>query len=155
MAGSGTDNRQRQETLSARFTDEEAQAVRAKAERAGVSVASLIRAAVLDLPLPDARAPRRSSVDHRAVARLLGQLGTFNGAVNKIGSNINQFTREVNRGRAAQVDALLAEWEEFKSLFDRDMAELRLCCLQALGREPVRDHPANPDRPDQSPPAGA
>ena len=69
MAGSGTDKRQRQETLSARFNDEEAQAVRLKADRAGISVASLIRASVLDLPLPDARAPKRPSADMQAVAR--------------------------------------------------------------------------------------
>lgn len=153
MAGSGTNKRQRGETLSARFNAKEAQAVRDKAERGRTSVASLIRSAVLDLPLPEARAPRRSSVDLQQVARLLGALGTFTGAVNRIGSNINQFAREVNRGREPQIDAFLAEWEELKSLFDRDMAELRLCCLQALGREPVRDHPANPDPSDDPPPA--
>ncbi len=60
------------------------------------------------------------------------------GAVNKIGSNFNQFAREVNRGREPRVDSFVAEWEEFKTMFDRDMAELRIVCLQALGKEPQR-----------------
>jgi hypothetical protein len=138
MAGSGTDKRQRQATLSARFNDEEARAVRTKAERAGLSVASLIRAAVLDLPLPDARAPKRPSADLQAVARLLGELG-------KIGSNLNQIAKHANAGRLT---------EGLLEVALRDLLELRLACLQALGREPVRDHPAGAD-PDQSPPADA
>jgi len=139
MAGSGTDKRQRQETLSARFNDEEAQAVRLKADRAGISVASLIRASVLDLPLPDARAPRRPSADMQAVARLLGQLG-------KIGSNLNQIAKHANAGRLT---------EGLLEVALRDLLELRLACLQALGREPVRDHPADPDHHDQTPPPAA
>lgn len=136
MAGSGTDKRQRRETLSARFNEQEAQAVRAKADRAGLSVATLIRTAVLDLPLPDARAPRRPSVDHQAVARLLGQLG-------KIGSNLNQIAKHANAGRLQ---------ESLLEVALRDLLELRLACLQALGREPVRDHPANLDDPNARPP---
>jgi len=134
MAGSGTDKRQRQETLSARFNGQEATAVRTKADRAGISVASLIRAAVLGLPLPDARAPRRPSVDLQAVARLLGQLG-------KIGSNINQIAKHANAGRLQ---------ENVLEVALRDLMELRLACLQALGREPDRDHPADPPNGDDA-----
>jgi hypothetical protein len=63
------------------------------------------------------------------------------GGVNKLGSNFNQFAREVNRGREPRVDSFVAEWGEFKTIFDRDMAELRIVCLQALGKEPRLEKP--------------
>ena len=65
------------------------------------------------------------------------------GAVNKVGSNFNQFAREVNRGREPRVDSFVAEWDEFKAMFDRDMAELRIVCLEALGKEPRRGKSPN------------
>lgn len=46
MTHSGSENRQRQVTLKARFTDAEAALIREQADRAGVTVASLIRYAV-------------------------------------------------------------------------------------------------------------
>jgi len=57
-------------------------------------------------------------------------------------------SREVNRGREPRVDSFVAEWEEFKTMFDRDMAELRIVCLQALGKEPQRS--ANDGHVDDS-----
>jgi hypothetical protein len=125
MAGSGSNRRKRHYTLSARFDESEAKRVRSNAAKAGVAVAALIRQAVLDLPPP--RAARRPTVDHQAVARLLGELG-------KIGSNLNQIAKHANAGRDI-TDGTVASIE----LALRDLMELRLICLQALGREPYRD----------------
>jgi hypothetical protein len=86
---------------------------------------------------------RASRLDLGAVAQVRSALGALTGAVNKIGSNFNQFAREVNRGREPRVDSFVAEWDEFKTMFDRDMAELRIVCLEALGKEPRRSTSQN------------
>lgn len=118
---SGSDKRRRSIVLTARFNEEEARAVRQIADRTGYSVGALIRHALLNVPPPRAR--RRPSVDHKAVAKLLGELG-------KIGSNINQLARYAHLGRY-QSDSI--------EMALRDLMELRLACLQALGREPKED----------------
>jgi len=125
MAGSGSNKRKRHYTLSARFDADEAKRVRSNAAKAGVAVAAMIRQAVLGLPPP--RAARRPSVDHQAVGRLLGELG-------KIGSNLNQIAKHANAGREI-TDGTVADI----NMVLRDLTELRLVCLQALGREPHRE----------------
>ena len=72
MSRSGSDNRQRETTLSARFNNQEAEAIRDMADRAGTSVASVIRGAVLKTQL---RGTRRPTVNHEMDARILGELG--------------------------------------------------------------------------------
>jgi sugar phosphate isomerase/epimerase len=73
MSRRGADNRQRELTLSARFNEREAEAIRQMADHAGVSVAAVIPGAVLNAPIP--RAARRPRVNHEMVARVLGELG--------------------------------------------------------------------------------
>lgn len=90
------------------------------ADKAGLSMASLIRNGTLNLKPP--RASRRPTVNHRAVAQLLGQLG-------KIGSNLNQLAKHANAGKVQKNSIELAI---------RDLLELRTACLQALGQEPDR-----------------
>lgn len=118
MARSGSETRQRSVILKARFNDEEAQAVRAMAERAGVSLGALMRHALLNIQPP--RAARRPSVELQAAARVLAQLG-------KIGSNINQLAHYAHLGRY-QTDSV--------EMALRDLSELRIACLKALGQEP-------------------
>lgn len=130
MAGrSGSDKRRRTIVLTARFNEEEARAVRQIAERTGLSVGALLRHALLNVPPPHAR--HRPSVNHKAVAKLLGELG-------KIGSNINQLAHYAHLGRFQSNNIEIAL---------RDLMELRLACLQALGREPMHRRPAHPDDP--------
>ena len=114
---SGSDKRKRTKTWSVRFTPQEAEQVKAIADRSGLPVAALLRQNLLDAPPP--RAARKPTVNHKAVAKLLGQLG-------KIGSNLNQLTKHANAGRYQENSIELAL---------RDLAELRTACLQALGRE--------------------
>jgi hypothetical protein len=129
---SGSEKRQRTTIVTMRINPQEAAAIRQIAQTRGESVSSIMRNALLR------SRTRASRLDLGAVARVRTALGTLTGAVNKIGSNFNQFAREVNRGREPRVDSFVAEWDEFKTMFDRDMAELRIVCLEALGKEPRR-----------------
>src|ERR1700693_1108870 len=129
---SGSEKRQRKHIVPTRYNDEELAKVRASARARGCSTSAFVRATSLHYRLPLSR------VDLQALARLRTDMGSLTGAVNKIGSNFNQFAREANRGREPRVDSFVAEWEAFKTMFDRDMAELRIVCLQALGKEARR-----------------
>jgi hypothetical protein len=129
---SGSEKRQRTTIVTMRINPQEAAAIRRIAQTRGESVSAIMRNALLR------SRTRASRLDLAAVAQVRTALGSLTGAVNKFGSNFNQFARAVNRGREPQVDSFAAEWEEFKTMFDRDMAELRIVCLQALGKEPRR-----------------
>jgi hypothetical protein len=134
---SGSEKRQRTGIVTMRINPEEAAAIRRIAQRRGESVSSIMRNALLR------SRTRASRLDMKGVAQVRTALGALTGAVNKIGSNFNQFAREVNRGREPRVDSFVAEWDAFKAMFDRDMAELRIVCLQALGNEPRRSTSPN------------
>lgn len=114
----GSENRQRTHMYTVRFSASEAGQARKLAERSGLSLAALIRQSLFNVPPP--RSARRPTANHKAIARLMGQLG-------KIGSNINQLAKHANAGRYQEASIELAM---------RDLMELRTACLQALGREP-------------------
>ena len=134
---SGSEKRQRTSIVTMRINPEEAATIRRIAQRRGESVSSIMRNALLR------SRTRASRLDLEGVAKVRTALGALTGAVNKIGSNFNQFAREVNRGREPRVDSFVAEWDEFKAMFERDMAELRIVCLEALGKEPRRSTSPN------------
>lgn len=117
MARTGSDTRQRQTTLSARFNEQEAEAIRQMADRAGVPVASYLRAAALNASLD--RAVRRPTANHEVAARLLGNLG-------RIAETLRS---SAQAGQCDPADPLIAA-----AL--RDIAEMRTVCFQAMGREP-------------------
>lgn len=117
VARSGSDNRRRQKTLSARFNQQETLAVQEAAERAGLPVASLIRERVLGAPAP--RAARRPTVNHQAVARLLVELGRIAQALRDAAESGNVTPSDPHVAAAL-----------------RDLAEMRCVCMEALGREP-------------------
>lgn len=125
---SGSEKRKRSCMLTARFNQQEAEAIRLIADKSGLSVGSLIRRALLDAAPPPSR--RRPSVNYKAVAQVLGQLG-------KIGSNINQLAHAANLGRT-QLNSI--------ELALRDLTEMRTACLRALGHEPERPR-ADDDNP--------
>jgi hypothetical protein len=79
------------------------------------SVASLFRTTPAQSRTP--RAVRRPTIDHKAVAQVLGQLG-------KIGSNINHLAHYAHLGRYQENSIEVAL---------RDLSELRHACLHALG----------------------
>lgn len=117
MARSGSGRRQRQKSLSARFNELEAASIRHVAERAGISVAHLIRERLLDGPQP--RATRRPTVNHQVAARLLAELGRI---------------AETLRAASTADDGSLNRAHIAAAL--RDLAEMRTVCFQAMGREP-------------------
>ena len=88
------------------------------ADRAGVSVASLMRSALLDISPP--RATRRPTINHIVAARLFGELATLADAY------IQAADAAPDQGK---YDALL-------SAASRDLAEMRHVWFQAMGREP-------------------
>lgn len=114
---SGSDTRQRQTTLSARFNDQEAEAIRLMADRAGVPVTSFIRSATLNAPLPSA--VRRPTVSHEVAARLLGELG-----------------RIAETLRAASTAGMVDVNNPHIAAALRDLAEMRSVCFLAMGRQP-------------------
>lgn len=118
-SGSGT--RQRQQTLSARFNDQEAEAIRQMADRAGVPVASFLRTAALNQSPGGAlgRATRRPTVSHAVAARLLGELG-----------------RIAETLRAASTAGMVDLDNPHIAAALRDLAEMRTVCFQAMGRQP-------------------
>src|ERR1051325_1878618 len=113
MSRSGSDKRQRELTLSARVNEREAGAIREIADRAGASVASVIRCAVLNQPIP--RATRRPTVNHVATARLLGELARIAGVLRT----------------AADSGAVDLNEPHVAAAF-RDLAEMRTVCFQAM-----------------------
>lgn len=123
MAGNHSEKRKRQHTVTIRLDDREYAILQETADRTGYSKSYLFRRALLSTPPPRARP--RPSVQTKMLARVLAELG-------KIGSNINQLAKYANLGRTqtAQIELAL-----------RELSELRLACLQALGYEPVRKDP--------------
>ena len=113
-----SENRKRTVLRPARFTPEEAARFDAKAKPYG-GASAFIRYIALEKPLP------RSKVEVQLLSRVLAELG-------KIGSNINQIAYHLNAGRPG--DRVEAGIEEAL----RDLSELRIVCLQALGKEPHR-----------------
>lgn len=117
---SGSDKRHRGVTLSARFSDEEAAVVRQAADRAGLSVASLIRAGVLD----EDRRPRAA----RRPPLSLAQLSLILLALGPVADSLRQIAGKAEIGHN---DPGLKE--AFAQL-----ADLSGTCLQLMGRGRVR-----------------
>jgi len=124
--------------LQTRCAEKDAEAIRRKADSAGLSVSTLLRCAALDLPPPPAA--RRPPADLQAVAKVLAALPAIKAELGKHGSNLNQIAYHLNAGRPPERVAGMLELalEEVTRFYDRDLAELRLTILQALGREPDR-----------------
>ena len=119
---SGSETRKRGKPRSIRFTPEEDQRIAEMEEATGLAFAAMVRHALFNTPLP--RGTRKPSVEVKAIAQLLGQLG-------KIGGNVNQIAKRANMERPELNIPELA-------MALRDLGELRIACLQAIGYE--RDH---------------
>jgi mobilization protein NikA len=108
----------RTKLVPVRCTAEERAAIKAVADKAGLSVGAFLRAAALGDAGP--RAVRRPPIERKELARLLGHLG-------KVGSNLNQLAHAFNsRGRVPG----LAELERIRG----DVAAMRDALMKALGR---------------------
>jgi hypothetical protein len=109
----------RTKLIPVRCTAEERAAIKAVADKAGLSVGAFLRAAALGDAGP--RAVRRPPIERKELARLLGHLG-------KVGSNLNQLAYAFNsRGRVPALAEL--------NLIRRHVVELRDALMKALGRD--------------------
>jgi hypothetical protein len=113
MAESGSETRQRSKRHSVRFTPLEDALICAKANAAGVPIATYLRCTALSFPLP--RAARHPTSSHEDVALLLGRLGQL--------------------ATAFRSASALADTQAVETAL-QDLSELRLLCFTALGRKP-------------------
>jgi len=129
---SGSQKRKTTARIAINCTPSQKAAIREKTDATGLSPSAMCLAVLLDVPLPKRRRP---SVNAQEVARVLAELG-------KIGSNINQIAYHLNAGRPG--DRIEGSLEEAL----RDLMEMRLACLQALGYERNRRPPGKTDHRD-------
>lgn len=148
---SGTETRRRLKLRTMRFSPEEDAAITQMAAASGYSFAELVRHALLTTPPP--RAARRHIVQDQNIARLMGELARIKAEAGKHGSNLNQIAHYLNAGRPLSrlQNSLEDALDAVTTFYERDMAEVRLACMQALGFELRHDEPDEPD--DDDPPA--
>lgn len=115
---SGTESRQRNYIFPVRLSQAERALLVERIRVTGYSGAALVRYGLFQTALP--RPIIKPTVEHAAIATLLGEFG-------KIGSNINQYARRRNAGRDA--DTLDHAMEAALLM----LLELREPCLYALG----------------------
>ena len=102
--------------MQAWLTPEEAEAVYAKAEAAGMNASEVLRTAVFGYRPPP------HSADREAAATILAAIG-------KLGSNINQYAKSRNMGRESDnLDLAM------KAALD-ELLEWRMALMQFLGFE--------------------
>lgn len=100
------------------FTTIEHALLMTRVDLAGLSISAYLKSCALDLPAP--RAARRPTSNQQDVARLIGHIG--------------QLAHAFRQARDAEAGLLVAA-DRFETALD-DMAELRLLCMKALGRQP-------------------
>ena len=122
-----SEQRQRTRLAKTRLTDAEYALFLDRADKAGMPAAAFLRAAALDSTGP--RAQRRVPANAQMLRQVLGHLG-------KVGSNLNQIARQLNRGRPDDVDeALIAALADY--------ARMRDMLYDALGKDPAHAPPAD------------
>jgi Bacterial mobilisation protein (MobC) len=124
---SGSDKRQRSETVTVRLTKDERATLDALASRSGLTAGAFMRAAAFGDAGP--RAQRRPPVDHVALRQLLGESG-------RVGNNLNQIARILNTGGSADIPELTAACAAYL-----DISAGILAALAMQPRERAPDHP--------------
>jgi len=94
---SGSNKRQRDETVTVRLTKEERATLDDLSSRSGLAAGAFMRAAAFGETGP--RAQRRPPADHKALRQLLGHCG-------RIGNNINQIAKLLNSGVMPRIPEL-------------------------------------------------
>lgn len=124
---SGSDKRQRGETVTVRLTKDERAALDALASRSGLAAGAFMRAAAFGDTGPRAR--RRPPIDHVALRQLLGQWG-------RIGNNLNQIARHLNAGGLLNIPELK---EALAGHPDIRAAILRALAMDTIGEELIAE----------------
>jgi hypothetical protein len=110
---SGSETRQRQPRHTVRFTELENALLLAKANAAGVPVATFLRCAALGFPMP--RQARRPTINFEHAARFLSACGKVTDAFERASSLLDPGEAEIAKN---------------------NLLEMRLLCFTALGRKP-------------------
>lgn len=113
MSGAGqgakkrSENRQKQERLTVRFSPSEREQLEALADRAGLTLGSYVRSRSLEKPTTRAR--RRPVAPVQILSGYLGQLG-------KLASNANQLARRVNMGETPLAEEITSTLSACRAL---------------------------------------
>lgn len=113
MAESGSEDRQRTRRYTVRFTRVEDALLRMHADQAGLTIASYIRKAALDLPPP--ASGRCPSIDRKLTAQLIAAMGEAATA----------FRDAAHLADPALVETALS-----------DLSEYRIVLFESIGRSP-------------------
>jgi Mobilization protein NikA len=117
---SGSDKRQRGETVTVRLTKDERAALETLSSRSGMAAGAFMRAAAFGDAGPRAR--RRPTADHRTLRQLLGECG-------RIGNNINQIARRLNQGETVSLPEIREALAAYRLIRD--------AIFTALGMKPA------------------
>jgi len=117
---SGSDKRQRGETVTVRLTKDERAALETLSSRSGMAAGAFMRAAAFGDAGPRAR--RRPTADHRTLRQLLGECG-------RIGNNINQIARRLNQGETVSLPEIKEALAAYRLIRD--------AIFTALGMKPA------------------
>ena len=104
---SGSEKRRRERLVQTRLDDAEHAQLEARAGQAGLAVGAYLRACALETAGPRAR--RRAPVDRELLAHT-------NADLNRIGNNLNQIARAINRGRDAEEQAIIGTTDELRDV---------------------------------------
>jgi hypothetical protein len=121
---SGSDKRQRGETVTVRLTKDERATLDALASRSGLTAGAFMRAAAFGDAGP--RAQRRPPADHKALRHLLGECG-------RIGNNLNQIARSLHARGWVIIPELVAACAAY---LDVRAAILRALAMDTIGVAP-------------------
>jgi hypothetical protein len=119
---SGSDKRQRDETVTVRLTRNERATLDALSSRSGLTAGAFMRAAAFGDAGPRAR--RRPPIDHVALRQTLGQWG-------RIGNNLNQIAKHLNAGGPVNIP-------ELKEAL-AGHPDIRIAILRALAMDTIEE----------------
>jgi hypothetical protein len=106
-ARSGSEKRKRGRVVRMRLDASEQAQLEARAGSAGLALGAYLRACALETAGPRAR--RRAPIDRELLART-------NADLNRIGNNLNQLARAMNRGRDAEQAAITGATGELRDV---------------------------------------
>ncbi|HEY2034438.1 MAG TPA: plasmid mobilization relaxosome protein MobC [Rhizomicrobium sp.] len=118
---SGSDKRQRGQTVTVRLTKDERATLDALSSRSGLAAGAFMRAAAFGDSGP--RAQRRPPADHKALRQLLGECG-------RVGNNLNQIAKRLNEGAPVNIPELR---EALAAYLDIRAAILRALTMETIG----------------------
>ena len=128
---SGSQTRQRRYRIAVAMTETEHAAFMAKVDEAGLPAAAFARLALLGEAGPRVRRRRTSGADARLLAQVLAQLG-------RVGGNVNQIARALNRGRSVEPFEIDHAAREVRELVGEIMRALGRAYDCESGEEPER-----------------